>query len=396
MQDVLDDVGLEQRVDVEPLAVLRRDEHALDLDRALAPVLVHLVADRHLRLAVRPQVGQHVGLAHLGEPLADPVRERDRERHQLVGLAARVAEHHPLVAGADAVERIVVARVVLHLVGRVDALRDVGRLLVDRDDHAAGVGVEAVLGAVVADLAHLRCGRGVGMSTYVCGRDLAGDDDEAGRDERLAGDAARRVVGEDGVEDGVRDLVGDLVRMALGDRLGGEGEAVRAHWPKGSRRTGDGNYSPFGRRPIREAASSCRLCALEDPADRLGDRQLDPEAVREVAEDRRRRQPLDDLADLGGRLVRGRAARDQLAGAAVAAEAAPARDHQVAHPGEAGERLGPRAAGRAEPGHLGDAARDHAAFALSPSSSPSTPPAASAITFFAAPQNSTPIRSVFT
>ena len=65
---------------------------------------------------------------------------------------ARVAEHHPLVAGADAVERIVVARVVLHLVRVVDALRDVGRLLVDRDDDAAGLGVEAVLGARVADL----------------------------------------------------------------------------------------------------------------------------------------------------------------------------------------------------------------------------------------------------
>ena len=50
------------------------------------------------------------------------------------------------------------------------------------------------------------------MSTYVVGRDLAGDDDEAGRDQRLAGDAPVRVVREDGVEDGVRDLVGDLVR----------------------------------------------------------------------------------------------------------------------------------------------------------------------------------------
>ena len=67
-------------------------------------------------------------------------------------LVRRVAEHHPLVAGADPVERIVVARVVLHLERRVDALRDVGRLLVERDDHAAGLGVEAVLRARVADL----------------------------------------------------------------------------------------------------------------------------------------------------------------------------------------------------------------------------------------------------
>ena len=86
-------------------------------------VLVDLVADRHLRLAVRAEVREHVGLAHLGEPLRDPVRELDRERHQLLGLVRRVAEHHPLVAGADPVERILVA--VLGLERVVDALRDV-------------------------------------------------------------------------------------------------------------------------------------------------------------------------------------------------------------------------------------------------------------------------------
>ena len=32
---------------------------------------------------------------------------RDRQRHQLVGLAAREAEHHPLVAGAEVVERVI-------------------------------------------------------------------------------------------------------------------------------------------------------------------------------------------------------------------------------------------------------------------------------------------------
>ena len=120
--------------------------------------------------------------------LRELVREHDRQRHQLRRLVGRVAEHHPLVAGADPVERVVVARVVLHLEGGVDALRDVGRLLVERDDDAAGLGVEAVLGARVADrgdpLAHEP--RDVDVRL---GRDLAGDDDEAGRDERLAGDA---------------------------------------------------------------------------------------------------------------------------------------------------------------------------------------------------------------
>ena len=71
MEDVLGEVGLDQRVGVEPVAVLGRDQDAHDLDRADVPVLVGLVADRHLRLAVGPQVREHVGLAHLGEPAAD-------------------------------------------------------------------------------------------------------------------------------------------------------------------------------------------------------------------------------------------------------------------------------------------------------------------------------------
>ena len=132
--------------------MLRRDEDALDLHRPVDAVLVHLVADGDLRLAVRAQIREDVGLPHLGEPPADAVRERDRERHQLLGLRARVAEHHPLVARADPVERVVVVGVVLHLVGGVDAEGDVRGLVVDGDEHAARLRVEAVLRPVVADL----------------------------------------------------------------------------------------------------------------------------------------------------------------------------------------------------------------------------------------------------
>src|SRR5581483_11025596 len=70
---------------------------------------------------------------------------------------------------------------------------------------------------------------------------------------------------------------------------------------------------------------------LEDAADALGDRQLDPEPAGEVAQHRRGRQPLDHLSDLGDRLRRRRALGDQLAGVPVAAVPAVAGDDQVAH-----------------------------------------------------------------
>ena len=210
------------RLRVDALAMLGRDQDALDLDRLLAAVLVDLVADRDLRLSVGPEVRDDPALANVGEAAGERVRDRDRQRHQLLRLSRRVPDHEALVAGADAVERVVVAGVVLHLEGVVDALGDVGRLLVDRDDHAARLGVEAVLRAGVADVGDRAADepRDVDVGAR---RDLAADDYEAGRDERLARDAPGRVVGEDGVEDGVRYLVGDLVGVTFGDRFGADG-----------------------------------------------------------------------------------------------------------------------------------------------------------------------------
>ena len=173
--------------------MLRRHEHALDLDGPLATVRVDLVADRDLRLAVGPQVRQLARLAHLGEALADLVREHDRKGHELLRLVRRVAEHHSLVAGADPVERVVVTGVVLHLVRGIDALRDVRRLLVDRHDDAARRRVEAPLRVRVADVGDPLADELRDVDVDL-GRDLARDDDESRRDQRLAGAATLWVV----------------------------------------------------------------------------------------------------------------------------------------------------------------------------------------------------------
>src|SRR5581483_4178126 len=115
----------------------------------------------------------------------------------------------------------------------------------------------------------------------------------------------------------------------------------------------------LGRTPPHQARSELvdRL-PLEHRTHALGDRQLDADSPREVAQHRRRREPLDDLADLRFRLLDGRTARDQRAGPAVAAARVEARHHQVAHAGEPGERLRSRACRLSEPRHLDEPARD--------------------------------------
>src|SRR5207245_8920879 len=88
----------------------------------------------------------------------------------------------------------------------------------DGRQNGAGLAVEAVFAAVVADLVD----RGAHdfLEVHVgTGRDFAGHDREAGRDERLARDAADWILRQEGVENGAGNLIGDLVRMSFGDRF---------------------------------------------------------------------------------------------------------------------------------------------------------------------------------
>src|SRR4029077_15954133 len=77
----------------------------------------------------------------------------------------------------------------------------------------------------------------------------------------------------------------------------------------------------------------------EDCAHAFGDRQLDSEPAREFAQDRRRRQALHGLADLGNGALRCQALRDQLAGVTVARFQAAAADDKITDAGEDGESL---------------------------------------------------------
>ena len=127
------------------------------------------------------------------EAMGETVREPDRQRHEIVGLVARVAEHHSLVAGALAVEDVLAALAGAGLRGRVDALRDVRRLRVDRHHHAARVAVEAERLTVVADAAD-RVAHEVRDVDVRLGRDLTRDDAQARRQQRLARDSSGRVL----------------------------------------------------------------------------------------------------------------------------------------------------------------------------------------------------------
>ena len=140
--DVLLHVGGDLRLR-NLLGVLGGDDH-----RIHAHGRSSLVLDGDLRLAVGTQVGQRPVLAHLGEAGGKLVREHDGKGHELLRLAAGIAEHHALVARAD---RIIAFPARLHLGGGVHAQRDIGRLPVDEGDDAALI--IGKIARIVADLA---------------------------------------------------------------------------------------------------------------------------------------------------------------------------------------------------------------------------------------------------
>src|SRR5262249_46623301 len=240
---VLGDVRLEQRVEVDVGGVLARYDHGVQARRPAVDVF-----DGHLRLAVGAEVRNGAVLAYHGQPVCQPMRERDRQRHQFGCLIAREPEHQALVAGALPVERIVVA-FDARLVRGVDALRDIRGLRADRNVHAARCAVEALAGRVVADfedaLSHDRRNVGVSLRSH-----LAGDVDLTGRDEGLDSNAAGRVLRAQRAGDRRAELVGALVTLSLGDGLGREQAA--AHRYSGDRRNG----SPRVYRPGRDRIAS--------------------------------------------------------------------------------------------------------------------------------------------
>ncbi|GJD75898.1 hypothetical protein CFIICLFH_4144 [Methylobacterium goesingense] len=207
-----EDVGLDDGAHVggiEALVDVLGGEHDLgDAHRAAV-----LVAHRDLALGIGAELGgvALLALARVGEVLEDLVGVVDRRRHQLGRLVGRVAEHDALVA-----------RALVLVAGRVDALGDVGGLGVQVDRDVVVLPVEARL--LVADVLHHRAGElfqmveghGVGAAH------LARDDDAVRGGQRLHAEAGFRHRREIGIHDSVGDPVADLVGMSFRDRFARE------------------------------------------------------------------------------------------------------------------------------------------------------------------------------
>ncbi|CPZ73268.1 Uncharacterised protein [Mycobacteroides abscessus] len=209
LDHLLADVRGQQIFEIDIRGVLRGEHDGVQPDGLVAVVL-----DGDLSLTVGTQVRQQPILAHLSQAAREPVCQRDGQRHQLGGVVDGVAEHQALIAGSLSVQRIRGA-LDAGLVGRVDTLRNVGRLRTDGDIHTTGVAIEALGRGVIADLQH-PFPDDVRDIDIGGGGHLTGDMDLTGGHQRLHRHPGLRVLREHGVQDRVTDGVTDLVRMPFG------------------------------------------------------------------------------------------------------------------------------------------------------------------------------------
>ena len=172
---------------------------------------VVLVFHGDLSLGIRSQPLQRAIVPRIRHGRVELVRQLDSQRQVLRRLIRSIPKHDTLITRTQLLQRLLV----------VQTLRDIGALLLNGNEDIAGLVVEALLRAVVANVLD-----GLTNDLLVVdaglGGDLAEDHDHAGLGGCLASYLGEGVILEGGIEDGIGDLVGNLVGVTLTDGLGGE------------------------------------------------------------------------------------------------------------------------------------------------------------------------------
>ena len=196
--DLLDDLLLDLLAELlggDVLAVLGRDDDGVDTQGNDGAVVV-LVLDGDLGLGVGSEPGELTAVTGLLHGAVQLVGEEEGQGQELGGLVGGISEHDTLVTSTELLEGLVV----------VETLGNVGRLLLNGDEHVAGLVVEALVGVIVANVLD-----GVTDDLLVVeaglGGDLAKDHDHTGLGGSLASHLGERVLAQAGIEHGIGDLV---------------------------------------------------------------------------------------------------------------------------------------------------------------------------------------------
>lgn len=188
--------------------VLGRHNHGVHTDGDNGAVVV-LVLNSDLGLGIGAQPGERAVTAGSRHGSVELVGELEGEGEELRGLVSGITEHDTLVTSTELLEGLLV----------MQALGDIGRLLLNGNKQVEGLVVETLLRVVIANISD-----GVADNLLVVelglGGDFAKDHDHTSLGGGLASDLGQGILGQAGIENSIRDLVSDLVGVTLTDRLG--------------------------------------------------------------------------------------------------------------------------------------------------------------------------------
>mmetsp|Transcript_47259 Transcript_47259/g.143101 ORF Transcript_47259/g.143101 Transcript_47259/m.143101 type:complete len:253 (+) Transcript_47259:704-1462(+) len=212
--DRLDDVLHEVRGDLlvsDLLRVLSGDDDGVNTCRGGYTVL-ELVFAGDLGLAIRTDPVAGAVLAHLSELGAQGGGELVSERHERLSLIGGISKHDTLVTSAN----------VLNL-DRINRLGNIRGLLLDSNDHIAGLVIETLRGIIVSNVADSITDDLLVIDSGL-GGDLTKDHHHASLAASFASDTAGLIASNAGIKNRIRHLIAEFIRVALVHGLGSEKE----------------------------------------------------------------------------------------------------------------------------------------------------------------------------
>ena len=168
----------------------------------------------YLRLSVRAQVCQCTVFSYIGKLLGELMCQSNRIWHIFLSLIDRISEHHALISCSDRLDLFIGHLVLFCLQRLVNTHSDIGGLLVDCYQNAAGISVKSKFSSRVANLSYRVAHDLLYIDISVC-CNLAHDHYKPCRRTGLTCHTAHRILLHQCVQNRVGNGIADFIRMTF-------------------------------------------------------------------------------------------------------------------------------------------------------------------------------------
>ena len=200
--------------------MLSRNKNVVDTDNLKLLALFIGVLNDDLRLAIGSEPRNSTRVSCLCHFFAEEVGKvvRIGMESNRVPLIGSIAEHNTLITSTK----------VIHFLGNVDSLSNLGALSLDVNKNGHGLVVETLILLIITNLSANVSGNLLEVDGGAVNEGLTEETDHLCLGSSLEAKLAVLVLTKALIEDTIRNLIAKLVRVALTDGLGGEVEIARS------------------------------------------------------------------------------------------------------------------------------------------------------------------------